>query len=387
MDQENPGHLDTRAVHAGREPDPETGAVTPPLHFATTFERDADGDYRRGYVYGRQSHPTRERLETALAALEGGREAVAFASGLAACRSVFDALPPDAHVIATADCYHGLKSQVAALADGRRLTVSWVDTSDTGAVAAAMRADTALLWVETPTNPMMRVADLPALAELARDNGATLACDSTFCTPMVQRPLELGADMAVHSTTKFLGGHSDLTGGAVISRETGGTADRIRELQVLGGAIPSPFDCWLLLRSLPTLPVRLARQSDSAAHIAQWLVEHPAVSHVIHPSLPGHPGHHIARRDMHAWPGILAFRVRGGETAAMAVAGAAQTFTRATSLGGVESLIEHRASVEGSGTETPGDLVRLSVGLEHANDLIRDLEQALQTNHSNHSES
>lgn len=381
MDQQYPNHLDTLAIHGGREPDPETGAVVPPLHFATTFERDADGEYRRGHVYGRQSHPTRDRLERALASIEGGSEAIAFASGLAACRSVFDSLAPDAHVVATADCYHGLKSQIGALAENRRMSVSWVDTGDTAEVASAIRDNTSLIWVESPSNPMMRIADLPALAELARDNDALLACDSTFCTAAVQRPLALGADLAVHSTTKFLGGHSDLIGGAVISRKAGSASERIREQQVLGGAIPSPFDCWLLMRSLSTMPVRLARQSASAERIAEWLSRRPEVAAVIHPSRPDHPGHDVARRDMLAWPGLLAFRVRGGEAAAKAVAGAARTFTRATSLGGVESLIEHRASIEGTGTRTPPDLIRLSVGLEHPDDLIRDLEQALTTNH------
>jgi len=369
--------IETLAVHGGREVDPATGAVAPAIHLSTSFERGPDGEYSRGYIYTRDRNPNRDALESALAALEGGEAAAAFASGMAAIAAVFQALRPGDHVLAPDDAYHGTLVLLRDLLPEWQLAADFVDMSDPAAVRAALRPNTRLVWVETPSNPLLKITDVARIAELAREAGALCVCDNTFATPILQRPLELGADFVVHSTTKYLGGHSDAQGGAVVARRTDSFFERIRAVQKYWGGVPSPFNCWLTLRSLPTLPLRVRTQSENAARIARFLAEHPAVSAVYYPGLPQHPGHEIAARQMAMFGAMISVRIRGGRDAAMAVAGRVRLFTRATSLGGVESLIEHRASIEGPRTRTPDDLLRLSIGIEHVDDLLEDLERAL----------
>ena len=370
--------LETLAIHAGRAPDPASGAVAPSPVLSTTFARDADGDYPHGHVYSRAGNPGRTALETLLAALEGGAAAAAFGSGSAASLAVFQSLAPGDHVIAPDDVYHGTRTQLRELLARWGLTHSLVDLTDLDAVRAALTPATRLIWAETPSNPLLKISDIAGLASLAGGHGAALVVDSTFATPVIQQPLALGADLVMHSTTKYLGGHSDVLGGAVIAREAGHPLfARVRDLQGKGGAVPSPFDCWLLQRSIATLPLRVRAQSANALALAEFLVRHPRVEAVHYPGLPGHAGHALARRQMQGYGAMLSFQVRGDRETALAVVGRVSVFTRATSLGGVESLIEHRASVEGPHSTTPQNLLRVSVGLEHADDLIDDLRAAL----------
>ena len=370
--------LETLAIHAGRAPDPATGAVREPIHLSTTFERGPDGAYPKGYYYSRSGNPNRTALEQAVAALEGGVEAVAFASGSAATLAVFSLAAADRRIVCSSDCYHGTAKQLRELLPRWGAVVEFVDTTDLAAVETALEPGAALLWVETPSNPLLRVSDIAALADLAHAQGAMLACDNTFASPVLQQPLALGADIVMHSTTKFLGGHSDVLGGVVVVREPGETLGRLRDFQGAGGGVPSPFDCWLLLRSLATLPLRVRAQSAGALAIARFLAQHPGVECVHYPGLANHPGHALAARQMHdGFGAVVSLQVPGGAADALAVAARARLFTRATSLGGVESLIEHRASMEGPATRTPPNLLRLAVGLEHPDDLVADLERAL----------
>ncbi len=371
-------HLETLAVHAGIEPDTATGAVTPPIHLATTFERAADGSFPSGYVYTRGGNPTRTALERALATLQGGVDAAAFASGSAAAAAVFRALRPGDHAIVPRDLYHGIRRLLHDVLGPWGLEFTTVDPTDAANVADAIRDDTRLIWVETPSNPTLGITDVAAVAKIARSAGATLAVDATWTPPGVQDPFALGADLVVHSTTKYLGGHSDVLGGAVITRTQSPTFERVRALQTTEGAVPDPFACWLVMRGLRTLPYRMRGHTENAAKVATFLSGHPSVASTLYPGLPEHPGHAVAMRQMTGFGGMLSFRVRGGRDAAMAVAARVRLFTRATSLGGVESLIEHRASIEGEGSTTPDDLLRVSVGLEHPDDLIADLRQALE---------
>ena len=372
--------LETLAIHAGRAPDPATGAIREPIHLSTTFERDADGGYARGFEYARTGNPNRAALEQAVAALEGGHAAIAFGSGSAATLGAFQLAAPGGRVVCGADCYHGTARQLRELAPAWGVEVEFVDTREPERVAAALaRAPTRLLWFETPTNPMLQVSDVAALATLAHAHGALVGCDNTFASPVLQRPLELGADFVMHSSTKYLGGHSDLVGGIVVVREPGAVLDALRRYQGLAGGVPSPFDCWLVLRSLPTLPLRVRRQSATALELARFLqADRDRVARVHYAGLEDHAGHAIARRQMHGgFGGVLSFEVPGGQAPALAVAARTRLFKRATSLGGVESLIEHRASIEGPQSTTPAGLLRVSVGLEHPDDLRADLDQAL----------
>ena len=371
--------FETLAVHAGRAADPHSGAVTPPITLATTFERSADGSFPGGHVYTRSSNPNRDALEAALAALEGGATALAFGSGQAATAAVLQSLATGDHVILPSDLYHGTRYLVRDVLARWGLAADFVDLRDLAALRAALRPATRLIWAETPSNPQLRIADLAAIAGIARQHGALFAVDNTWATPLLQRPLEFGADIVMHSTTKYFGGHSDVLGGALILREApnGPLAERLRAIQRLGGGVPSPFDCWLLLRSIPTMPARVRLQSESAGRLAAFLAGHPRVEVVNYPGLATHPNHDVAARQMHGFGAMLSFEVRGGEAGAMAVAAGVRLITRATSLGGVETLIEHRASVEGPDTATPRNLLRLSVGLEHVEDLIDDLRMAL----------
>jgi cystathionine gamma-synthase len=370
--------FETLAVHAGREPDTATGAVREPIHLSTTFERGADGRYPHGYYYSRSGNPNRSSLEQAIAALEGGAEAVSFASGSAATLAAFAIAAPGGRIVCSADCYHGTAGQLREILPRFGVTAEFVDTTDPAAVQRALAPGAALLWVETPSNPLLRVSDLAALAALAHERGALFGCDNTFASPVLQRPFELGSDLVMHSSTKFLGGHGDVLGGIVVVREPGPTLDRLREFQATGGGVPSPFDCWLVLRSLPTLPMRVRAQSSSALTIARHLAGHARVERVHYPGLEDHSGHALASRQMTGGFGaVVSFEIPGGADEALAIAARARLFTRATSLGGVESLIEHRASMEGPRTRTPPNLLRLSIGLENPADLVADLDEAL----------
>ncbi len=369
----------TRAIHAGQDPEPITGAVTVPIFQTSTFAQPRVGEHT-GYEYARTGNPTRTALQTALAALEGAEEAVAFASGLAAEDAVFRLLSPGDHVVMADDVYGGTWRQIAQVHSRFGIEVTAVDLSDLDAVRAALRPRTRLIWAETPSNPLLKILDLAALAEVAHDHGARLAVDNTFATPALQRPLALGADLVVHSTTKYLGGHSDVVGGAVCTDTA--TASELAFLQNAVGAVPGPFDSWLTLRGVKTLEVRMARHSANAARVAAFLVGHPEVSSVSYPGLPDHPGHELAARQMSAFGGMVSLRVRRGMAAARRIAEATELFFLAESLGGVESLIEHpgimtHASVAGTSLEVPDDLLRLSVGIETVEDLIADLDQAL----------
>ena len=370
-------HFETLAVHAGASPEPATGAVMPSIHLSTTFERARDGAYPSGYDYIRNANPNRRSLETALAELEGGASAVAFASGMAASHAVFQALSPGDHVVAPLDAYFGTAKLLRTQLERWGLEVTFVEMADLGAVRAALRPSTRLIWTETPSNPTMAVTDLRAVAAIARSQGALSACDNTWATPFLQRPLALGIDLVMHSTTKYLSGHSDAMGGAVVARENGEVAERLRALQADGGAVPSPFDSWLVLRGIRTLPWRMRAHCSNAVAVAAFLASHPRVERVHYPGLPSDPGHAVATAQMAQPGGMLSFVVRGGRAEAFDVAARLKLFVRATSLGGPESLVEHRASIEGAATRAPEGLLRLAIGLEHPGDLVDDLRQAL----------
>ena len=369
--------IETLAVHAGRRIDPATGAVTPPIHLSTTFERGPDGQYPLGFSYAREGNPTRQSVEECLAVLEGGKEALAFSSGLAVATALLQGLEPGDHIIAPDDVYYGLRQVIGGVFAKSPLEASYVDMTNVAAVRAAVRPNTRLVLVETPSNPLMKITDLVAVARIAREANAITVCDGTFTTPVLQRPLDWDIDMVWHSTTKYIGGHSDMTGGALITRYDNYLFERARKSLLFGGAAPSPFDCWLALRGVSTLPWRMRAHCGNALAVAEFLRRHPAVERVHYPGLPDHPGHEVARRQMSGWSGMLSFEVRGGRDAAMTVVAHVRLFTRATSLGGTHSLIEHRASIQGRDTKTPQNLLRASIGLENADDLIADLEQAL----------
>lgn len=370
-------HLETVAIHAGHEPDPTSGAIAPGITLSSTFARHPDSS-PIGYMYGRVDNPNRHILETRLAQLEGGAVAVAFSSGVAASAGVLSTLRPGDHLLRPRDVYVGNRLLLDNELRAWGVDVEAVDFGDLDSVKQALRPETRLLWAETPSNPLLQVTDIAALAELAHGAGARLAVDNTFATPIIQHPLELGADYAVHSSSKYFGGHSDVIGGVVVTREADGFAQAIRDHQITAGSIPSPFDCWLILRSLATLPLRVRAHNVNAQQLAEFLATQPAVRTVHYPGLPDHTGHALAARQMHGGFGaVLSLRIRDGREAALRMVSRVQLFTRGTSLGGVESLIEHRASSEGPATQTPQDLVRVSVGIEHVDDLIDDLRQAL----------
>ena len=372
--------FETRAIHAGGGPDPATGAVNTPVYLSSTFEQDAVGVHR-GYEYARTANPTRASLEANLAALEGAAAGFAFASGMAAEDAVLRLLAPGDHLVLPDDAYGGTYRLATRVHAPAGLAVDAVDLLDVAALEAAWRPATRMVWVETPTNPLLRVVDIAAVAEIAHARAALVVVDNTFATPWLQLPIALGADVVVHSTTKYLGGHSDVVGGFVATNDDE-LAGRIAFLQNAAGAVPGPFDCFLVQRGLKTLAVRMQRHDENALVVVDALGSHPAVASVLHPSLPQHPGHAVACRQMRGFGGMVSFTLRGGEPAAVEVCARTRIFTLAESLGAVESLIEHpsrmtHASVAGSPNEVPADLVRLSVGLETASDLADDLRQAL----------
>ncbi len=386
MPSQTPGHksgFETRAIHAGYEPDPTTGAVIPPIHPTTTFKQDGVGGLRGGYEYARSANPTRTALEGNIAALEEGERGFVFASGLAAEHTLLQALcVPGDHVVIPDDAYGGTYRLFAQVEAPWGLQHTAAPVSDVDAVRAAVRrGETKLVWVETPTNPLLSIGDIEALAVVAHDAGALLVVDNTFASPYLQQPLVLGADVVVHSTTKYCGGHSDVVGGALVVRDLD-VAERLTFHQNAIGAVAGPFDSWLTLRGLRTLAVRMDRHCDNAEKVVDFLRGHPTVSQVYYPGLSEHPGHAVASRQMKRYGGIVSFRVAGGEQAALDTCARAEVFTLAESLGGIESLIEHpgrmtHASVAGTELEVPSDLIRLSVGIETIDDLLADLDNAL----------
>jgi cystathionine gamma-synthase len=371
--------LQTRSIHAGRSVDPSTGAVTPPLHTSTTFERDPDGEFSRQYAYIRAATPNRSSLETCITALEGGDETISFGSGMAASLAVFQSLSPKDHVLLHRDVYYGVRELMEGFFAKWGLEHTLVDMRNIDEVRAASKPQTKMFWVETPTNPLIEVVDIASVAEAARAAGALLVCENTFATPVLQHPFELGADMVVHSLTKYLSGHSDAMGGSVTIKNKPELVTQIRDFQHTGGAILSPFDCWLILRGVQTLVPRVRLHCENARCVAEFLSTHKNVARVRYPGLADDSGHEIAKRQMKDFGGMLSFEVKGGREEAYAVAAALKVIVRATSLGGTHSLIEHRASVEGKTTRAPESLLRMSVGLEDASDIMQDLDQALAT--------
>jgi cystathionine gamma-synthase len=389
--------FETLAIHAGQEPDPVTGAVVPPIYQVSTYKQDGVGGLRGkelgdaarwidGYEYSRTANPTRGALEECLLALEGGTRCLAFASGMAASDCLVRALcQPGDHVLIPLDAYGGTFRLFDKVLTGWNVSYRPVQMSDPAAVRAALGDRQArLIWVETPTNPLLAIADLAILAEVAHEAGALLVVDNTFASPYLQQPIALGADAVVHSTTKYIGGHSDVVGGAIVVADPDLGA-RLAFLQNATGAVPGAFDAWLTLRGAKTLGVRMDRHCENAQRIAEMLASHPEVSEVFYPGLPSHPGHEIAAKQMRGFGGMVSFRARGGPAEALALCGRTRLFTLGESLGGVESLIEHpgrmtHASTAGSPLEVPADLVRLSVGIETCDDLIEDLRMALAGN-------
>jgi cystathionine gamma-synthase len=374
--------FETAAIHAGQAPDPRTGAVAPAIYATSTYKQDGVGGLRDGYEYSRSANPTRTALEECIAALEDGTRGFAFASGLAAEDTLLRALTaPGDHVVIPDDAYGGTYRLFDKVHARWGLDYDPAPVADTDAVRAAIRPGiTRMVWVETPTNPLLGIADIEALAAVAHEAGALLVVDNTFASPYLQQPLRLGADVVVHSTTKYAGGHSDVVGGAVVVRDEA-VADSIAFHQNAMGAVAGPFDCWLVLRGLRTLALRMERHSDNAERVVQFLQSRPEVSNVLYPGIPGHRGHDVAAKQMRRFGGMVSFQMAAGEEAAVRVVDHTELFTLAESLGGVESLIEHpgrmtHASVAGSPLEVPGDLIRISVGIETADDLLADLERA-----------
>jgi cystathionine gamma-synthase len=389
--------IETRAVHAGRNPEGGTRDVVPAIHLSTTFHKADDGTLPGGYLYGRPNNPNREALEHALASLEEGSAALAFSSGSAATLAVFQALSPGDHVIAAEDAYYGTPILLRTVMANWGLKHTLVNMQDLAAVERAVTPATRLIWTETPSNPLLNVTDLRAIVALAKTCGAMVACDNTWATPLFQLPLKLGVDVVMHSVTKYLSGHSDVTMGALVFRENGGKEkdgkengcgetsakekspllEKITAIQHEGGAVPSPFECWLTLRGLQTFPYRVRAHAENAQRVAEFLSTQPKIEAVHYPGLPSHPGHKIAAAQMSGFGGMMSIQVKGGQAEAFKLISGLKLFSHATSLGSTHSLIEHRASVEGANTRSPANLLRLSIGLEHPDDLIDDLEQAL----------
>lgn len=370
--------LETLAIQSTLMPDANAGAVVPPIYLSTTFEREADGSYKHDYVYSRADNPNRKLLESSLATLENGAVAISFASGMAATTALFQSLKSGDHIVVPNDAYYATNVLIAEVFTQWGLEMTKVDMTDLEEIKAAIQPNTKLIWIETPSNPELKITDIEATANLAHEYGAILAVDNTWATPVTQRCFEWGADVVMHSTSKFFGGHSDVLSGALIFKEAGALSEKIKTIQKLTGAVPSPFDCWLITRGIKTLPLRVKAQTESAAKLAEYLSQHSQIEVVHYPGLASHPQHEIAKRQMTGGFGaMLAVQIKGDAKNAMAITGRLKLFTTATSLGGVESLIEHRKSVESPDSPTPDNLLRVSVGLENIDDLIKDWEIAL----------
>ncbi|MBE9583711.1 PLP-dependent transferase [Mucilaginibacter sp. JRF] len=368
--------IETIAIHAGNHPDKTSGLVIQPITTSTTFTRNADGEYPSGHIYSRSSNPNRTSLENVLTQIEGGADSAAFSSGNAAGMAVFQSLQPGTHIILPDDMYHGLRNQIKNLFAGI-LEFDFIDVNDDAVLQQHIKPNTGIIWIETPSNPLLKLTDIKKVVDIAHAKGIKVVCDNTFATPLCQQPLALEADLVMHSSTKYFGGHSDLMGGALITAEKSEWWQKIRQVQEMGGAIPSPADCYYLVRSIKTLPYRVRGHVVNAVQLAEFLENHKNVEQVMYPGLASHPQHQLASKQMNLYGGMLSFLVEGGQQEASKVINSLQLFTQATSLGGVESLIEHRALVEGPDSKTPRNLLRVSVGLEHIDDLIADLQQAL----------
>ncbi len=373
---EPPMRFETLAVHAGGERD-ETRSIAPPLHLSSNYEHGPSGEILHGYLYARKDNPIQRRLENALAEVEGGQASLVFASGVAAGAAYLQSLPPGSHVLFSDDLFYGFREMAPSFLPRWGIEWSNADMADLAAVRAAMRPATRLVWAETPTNPMMKVQDIVGLTEIAHGAGAQLLVDSTFATPGLLRPLSLGADVALHSTTKYLGGHSDVQGGALVFARKDDAHSRVTQIRTVLGSVAAPFSSWLVLRGLRTLTARMRVHSANAITVAAFLELNPSVAEVLYPGLVSNAGYFIAKEQMRDFGGMLSFRVRGGRPRAIEVASRVRLFVNAGSLGGSESLIQHSVSVMHSAGAVPEDLLRLSIGLEHPEDLIADLEQAL----------
>ncbi|MEJ5995852.1 aminotransferase class I/II-fold pyridoxal phosphate-dependent enzyme [Pedobacter sp. Du54] len=368
--------LETKAIHTLHNLKAATGDVSMPISLSTTFFRGEDGGYPGGHQYSRVSNPNRAALENVLSALEGGVDTCTFSSGNTAGMAIFQALEPGSHVIAPDDMYWGFKKQLQSIF-ASTLMFDFVDLTQPEHIYASIRPETKMIWVETPSNPLLKITDIEAIGRICKENTLIFACDSTFASPILQNPIALGADIVMHSTTKYIGGHSDVLGGSLTTANINPFWDKIKNIQQIGGAVPSPFDCFLLLRSLKTLSYRIKGHCENARKLAHYLDNHPKVEFVYYPGLVSHPQHDVAKKQMKDFGGMLSILVKGGAENAKKVVNSVHIFAQATSLGGVESLIEHRASVEGPETKTPQNLIRISVGLEHIDDLIDDLGRAL----------
>ena len=369
--------IETLAIHAGGEPDQATGAVSPPIHLATTFQHGPAGERVAGFEYQREANPTQSRLEECLAAMENGEAALAFASGMAAMSGLLECLPPNSQILVPRDCYGGLRSLGQEFLPERGITMHAVNMCNVETVRDAITEDTRCIWLETPSNPLLEVSDIKAIAAMCNQKIILLVCDNTFATPVLQQPLTLGADVVMHSTTKYFGGHSDVMGGALVFAKRDALHEKASHRRHITGNILSPFSAWLILRGARSLAARMAWHCSNARKIAEFLSVHPAIEKVNYPGLASHENHLVAVSQMHDFGGMMSVHVKGGREATLAFAGRLKLFINATSLGGCESLIEHRASVEGANPVSPQNLLRISVGLEHPDDLIEDLRQAL----------
>lgn len=369
--------IETKAVHAGHKPEPGPRDVAPAIHLSTNFAKAEDGSLPGGYLYSRSGNPNRSALEEALTAVEDGAAAVAFSSGNAASHAVLQSLAPGDEVIVGEDVFYGTAVLLNDVLKTWGLKATFVNMADLSAVERAVTPATRVIWIETPSNPLLKVTDIGSVIGIAKKTNALVVCDNTTATPLFQHPLQMGADVVMHSVTKYLSGHGDVLSGALIFREENEFYEQIRKLQNAGGAVPSPFECWLTLRGLQTFPYRVRAQAETALRIAEFLSRQPAIEAVHYPGLPSHPGHKIAASQMSGFGGLLSIQVKGGKAEALKLVAGLKIFTHATSLGGTHSLIEHRASVEGPATKSPANLLRLSIGLEHGDDLVEDLEQAL----------
>ena len=369
---------ETTAIHALNLVKSTTGDVTMPISLSTTFFRDETGGYPGGHIYSRVSNPNRSSLEEVISKLEFGVETCEFSSGNTAGMSIFQALKPGSHIIAPDDMYWGFKKQLQTIF-AEVLAIDFIDLTNLSKVESFINPNTVMIWAETPSNPLLKITDIEALGKICKSNHLIFAVDSTFASPALQNPILLGADIVMHSTTKYIGGHSDVLGGSLTTAQKSELWDKIRNIQQIGGAVPSPFDCFLLMRSIKTLAYRVKGHCENAMKLAQYLDHHPKIAAVFYPGLVTHPQHEIAKKQMKYFGGMLSILVKGDASNARMVVNKVKIFAQATSLGGVESLIEHRASVEGPETKTPQNLIRISVGLEHIEDLIADLEQALST--------
>ncbi len=370
--------LETLAIQSTEDHFADARPATMPIYMSSTFMRNDDGTYNHNLQYGRADNPNRAVLEHSLAQLEGGEQAMAFGSGMAAISAVFQSLSPGERVIMPHDVYFGVRKLLDEIFTRWGLHVAYIEMSDVRSVAAAITPDTTLIWLESPSNPMLNITDIEAVISLAKSHGIRTAVDNTWPTPVLTRPIELGADIVVHSTTKYFGGHSDVIGGCVVVAKNDDFAERIRHIQHLSGGVPSPFDCWLVARGIRTLSLRVKAQSESALQLAQYLEKHNKVERVLYPGLASHPGHASAVNQMkNGFGGMISVLINGDSKKTLEISNRLRYFTRATSLGGVESLVEHRRSVEGSTSNAPENLLRISIGLEHVDDLIADWEQAL----------